>query len=110
MKKRQQIKKLIEEILNDLISKTIIDKKFESNTKFGMKARSYLKLERKFNFETGIYYICTIPNFACPGRTKIKAITRAFEHETIGMAKYGMCKDLLKIKEIRNFTFDDWEG
>lgn len=43
-------------------------------------------------------------------RQQIKAMTKAFEHETIGMAKYSMYKDLLKIKEIRNFTFDDWEG
>lgn len=54
---------------------------------------SYVELKLHFDFEQGLRFSCSVPNFACSHRNPFKAILRVLEHESIGMGKYQRLKD-----------------
>lgn len=97
--------KFIEKILKKFLEKDIYYKEYTSNTHFNINAQSYVKIQRRFSFKSGICYVIDIPNIAYVGKNKSKTLLRALEHESIGMAKYNICKELLVKKEIKNFHY-----
>lgn len=101
----EKIKLFIYEIIFYFVYKVLYYKDFEINTKFNIKARTYIKIERLFSFEKGIYYRVRVPNISYQNKKLITAILTVFANESIGMAKYNICKELLKEKQIKNFHY-----
>jgi hypothetical protein len=51
-----------------------------------------------FNLKEGLRFNVTVPNMSCGDRNPFKAICKALEHESIGMAKYQQLKDDMRAK------------
>lgn len=80
-----------------MIQKTLYYKEYDSPVAYGYKpehrVKSYVKLEMYFDFKRGLRFSVTVPNCGFCYRNPLKAIYRALEHESIGMAKYNKMKD-----------------
>lgn len=100
-----QIKLLIQEIILRYVYKIIYYNEFTIDTKFNKKAKTYIKIERCFNFKTGIHFFVSVPNMSYSHKKLMTAILTMFANESIGMAKYNICKELLEIKKIKNFHY-----
>jgi hypothetical protein len=78
-------------------SKTLYYKEYNSPIAYGYKpehrVKSYVKIQVHFDFKEGLWFSVTVPNMACGNRNPFKALLRALEHESIGMAKYQRMKD-----------------
>lgn len=88
------------------MKKVLYYKEYESPISYGYKpehkVKSYIKVEMIFNFKDGLWFSTTIPNVAYGDRNPIKALLRALEHESIGMAKYNRLKEDMRAKGIKN--------
>jgi hypothetical protein len=83
-------------------SKVIYENHYTSNSKWGQKIESYIKIERHFDFKEGLRYSVTVPNFGCCKRKLKDAMLWAMEHESIGMAKYNGLKEKCYSKKLWN--------
>lgn len=83
-------------------SKVIYEKHYTSNSKWGQKIESYIKIERHFDFGEGLRYSVSVPNFCCCKKKLIDALLWAMEHESIGMQKYDRLKEVLYSKNLWN--------
>ena len=66
------------------------------------KIKSYIRVERHFDFKDGLSYSVTVPNFTCCEKKLKDAILRVIEHESIGMSKYNGIKELVDNKKLWN--------
>lgn len=84
------------------MEKVLYYKEYDSPIAYGYKpehrVKSYVKLIMHLNFKDGLWFSVTIPNAGYGNRNPFKAIFRALEHESIGMAKYNQLKDDIKAK------------
>lgn len=62
------------------------------------KIETYIKLIMYFDFKEGLRFTCCVPNFASCYRNPFMAIFRVLEHESIGMGKYSLVKDVIRSK------------
>ena len=82
------------------ISKVIYENEYTSNSKWGNKVQSYIKITRHFDFKDGLRYSISMPNFSTCDRKLNNALFRAMERESIGMAKYEGLKELISHKKL----------
>ena len=83
-------------------SKVIYENNYASNSKWGQKIESYIKIVRHFDFKEGLRYSVSVPNFSCCKRSMRDALLWAMEHESIGMGKYNGLKELIYKKKLWN--------
>lgn len=83
-------------------TKTIYEDSYVGFSKWGQKIKSYIRVERHFDFKDGLRYSVTVPNFTCCEKKLKDAILRVIEHESIGMSKYNGIKELIDNKKLWN--------
>lgn len=84
------------------ISHIIYEKHYESESKWGKKIESYVKIERHFDFKEGLRYSVSVPNFSCCKRRLTDALLWAMENESIKASKYEGLKELIYRKKLWN--------
>lgn len=84
------------------ISKVIYEKHYTSPSKWGQRIESYIKIKLHFDFNRGLLFSVSTPNFGCSNRSLIAALMRAMEHESILGAKYEGLKEKVYSKKLWN--------
>jgi hypothetical protein len=97
MKGEQKMFKWLKNLLIKDYTKILIHKEYSSPIKYGYelhhKVISYITITRHFSFKERLWYSVTVPNAGFGDRKLLNALTRAMEHESIGMAKYQRIKE-----------------
>ena len=79
------------------LSKTLYYEEYEAPIAYGYKPehkiKSYVKIQMHFDFKDWLRFSVTIPNMGVCRRNPFRALLRALEHESIGMAKYNRIKE-----------------
>ena len=77
--------------------KTIYYKEYYSPVFYGYKpehkVKSYVEIKIGFTLKHGLFFSVSVPNYSVSLNNPLKAILKALEHESIGMAKYEKLKE-----------------
>jgi hypothetical protein len=94
----------IKNLLTKTYSKTLFYREYDSPIRYGYKpehrVKSYVKIQRHFDFKEGLRYSVTVPNITWCLRNKQEALMKILEHESIGMAKYNKLKEDIQRQDL----------